>query len=111
MKDKLEKRIQAEIIAMLRNKGWYVMNMHGSMYQSGFPDLFATHSRCGCRLIEVKKPKMKGSRFTASQREKFPKIVANGTPIFILTEASEAEYAKLFQPSNYWQFANGNFLT
>jgi hypothetical protein len=110
MGDKLESKIQKEIIDMLRVKGWFVMNMHGSVFQSGFPDLFATHPNCGCRLIEVKKPMMKGSRFTPAQMEKFPLIIANGTPIFILTAATEFEYQKLFAHSNYWQFANGHFI-
>jgi len=110
MADRLESKIQKEIMDMLRLKGWYVINMPGNATLSGFPDLFATHSQCGCRLIEVKKPLMKGSRFTTAQHDKFPKIVANGTPIFILTAGTETEYLKLFKPSNYWQFANGHFM-
>lgn len=70
------------------------------MYQSGFPDLFATHYSFGGRWIEVKLPGMKGSRFTVAQWEHFPKMIAHGTGIWILTGATLEEYAKLFQPFN-----------
>lgn len=87
---------------MLRDKGWHVENIHGSMFQSGLPDLFACSSKYGMRWIEVKLPQMKGSRFTAAQIEKFPKLEANGCPVYILTAATDAEYKKLFGPSNFY---------
>lgn len=89
---------------MLRIKGWYVMETHGNMYQSGFPDLFATHSKYGCRWIEVKLPKMKGSKFTPAQIDCFPKLCANGAGVWILTGDSDSEYQKLFSRFNWWQF-------
>jgi hypothetical protein len=74
------------------------------MYQSGFPDLYATHAKYGCRWIEVKLPGMKKSRFTKAQMTEFPKLVNNGTPIWILTGATEYEYRKLFQPCNWMEY-------
>lgn len=99
-----ERRIQDKIIAMLRIKGWYVMETHGNMYQSGFPDLFACHSKHGQRWIEVKLPGMKGSKFTPAQIEHFPKICANGSGVWILTGDSAKEYKKLFARHNWWQY-------
>lgn len=86
---------------MLRDKEWFVKQTHGNMFQSGFPDLFATHYKYRIRWIEVKLPDMKGSHFTNAQLETFPKMVANGAGIWILTAATEEEYAKLFKPSNF----------
>ena len=61
-----ERVIQDAIIKMLRYKGWHVMETHGNIYQKGFPDLFACHSKYGHRWIEVKLPEMRGSKFTAA---------------------------------------------
>ena len=85
---------------MLTLRGWYVKSTHGNLYQSGFPDVYATHYTHGVRWIEVKLPDMKGSKFTDAQWEVFPKLLANGTRIWILTAATEFEYAKLFKPCN-----------
>lgn len=99
-----EAKIQEQIITMLRNRDWFVKNMHGNMYQAGFPDLFACHKLYGIRLIEVKLPEMKGSRFTRAQLDTFPKLQANGAKIWILTGATEHDYKSLLKPSNYQQF-------
>jgi hypothetical protein len=97
-----ERIIQNAIIDMLKLKDWYVMETHGNMFQRGFPDLYATHTKYAGRFIEVKNPD--GYSFTAAQLECFPKLIANGTNIFILTAATEDEYQKLFRPCNYWQY-------
>ena len=95
-----EAKIQKDIINYLTVRGWFVMQTHGNMYQSGFPDLYATHYKYGARWIEVKLPEMKGSRFTVAQMEKFPKLRANGTRIWVLMGANDMEYSKLFKPDN-----------
>ena len=89
---------------MLRIKGWFVKPTHGNMYQSGFPDLFACHSRYGQRWIEVKLPGFKGSKFTGAQLNDFAKLCANGSGVWILTAATEEEYQKLFSRSNWWTY-------
>ena len=99
-----EKDIQDAIINFLTLRGWWCKNMHGNMYQSGFPDIFACHSKYGIRLIEVKLPDMKGSKFTPAQLVDFPKMRANGARIWVLTAAKESEYAKLFKPDNIREF-------
>jgi hypothetical protein len=99
-----EKIIQDAIKDFLKIKDWYVMQTHGNMYQSGFPDLFACHSRYGQRWIEVKLPEMKGSKFTPAQLDCFPKLCAHGSGVWVLTAATEAEYAKLFKRPNWWTY-------
>lgn len=96
-----EAKIQDAIIRFLRYREWFVKATHGSAFQSGFPDLYATHSRYRQRWIEVKLPDMKGSRFTPAQLEVFPKISAHGAGIWIMTAATESEYRKLFRPPNW----------
>jgi len=102
-----EAKIQAAIKDFLTLRGWYVRSTHGSAFSQGWPDLFVCHSRYGIRWVEVKLPKMKGSHFTAAQIEDFPKFIANGAPIWIMTAATEHEYKVLFEPSNYWKYKSG----
>lgn len=97
-----EAKVQAAIIAMLRNKEWFVKATHGNMYQSGYPDLFCCHRRYGHRWVEVKLPK--GSRFTPAQVQDFPMFCANGSGVWILIAATETEYRKLFKPPNWWHY-------
>lgn len=102
VKDGPEKVIEDKIREMLTLKGWFVVKTHGSQFQSGLPDLYATHSRYGARWIEVKNPD--SFSFTPAQMETFPKLIANGTQVWVLTAGTEEEYEKLFKPHNYWQF-------
>jgi len=88
--------IRADLILFLQSRGWYVEIMHGSLYQSGIPDLFCTHKIHGQRWIEVKLPGMQGSMFTKQQEDKFPKLSNNGAGVWILTAATDVEYKKLF---------------
>lgn len=99
-----EAKIQRDLITLLRSREWFVMATHGNMYQTGFPDLFATHSRYGPRWIEVKLPNMRGSRFTAAQLEVFPKLCAHGSGVWVLTAATEYEYEKLFKKFNWYTY-------
>jgi hypothetical protein len=99
-RDSEEARIQADIIRFLRQREWYVKETHGNMYQSGFPDLYCSHSMYGIRWIEVKKPK--GYCFTPAQMDNFPKMCANGSGVWIMTEASESQYRfVLTKPCNW----------
>ena len=96
--------IQNDVIKMLLMKGWYVVRVPGSKLLSGMPDLFATSSKYGQRLIEIKLPNMEGSRFTPAQLDRFPKLAANGSGVWVLTAATEYEYDLLFRAQNYWAF-------
>ena len=99
-----EAKIKDQIIDYLTQRGWIVKVTHGSQYQNGLPDLYCTHKLHGPRWIEVKLPNMEGSKFTKAQVEWFPKLSANGTPIWILTAATDAEYKKLFLQENWFLY-------
>lgn len=96
--------IRAKVITLLQGRGWIVRIVHGSLYQSGLPDLYATHKQYGPRWIEVKLPNMIGSRWTAAQQKTFPELSSNGSPIWIMVSDSESEYRKLFQPENWLEY-------
>lgn len=97
-----EEIILQRIVKMLRYEGWFVLRTHGNEFQQGVPDLIATHSRYGLRLIEVKNPK--SYKFTGAQLEVFPKLVANGTGVWILVNDTPEEYNKLFKGCNWYQY-------
>lgn len=99
-----EAKIQQAIRDKLTLLGWFVKRTHGNAFTDGWPDLFACHSSHGQRWIEVKLPDMKGSSFTPAQIRDFPKFIANGSGVWILTGDSEAEIEKLFKPPNYWYY-------
>jgi hypothetical protein len=68
----------------------------------GLPDLFCCHRSYGARWVEVKRPV--GYSFTPAQVELFPKLIAHGVGVWIINDASETEYKKLFGPSNFWTY-------
>ena len=95
-----EKIIQIAIVKKLRLLGWFVKETHGNLYQSGFPDIYATHKEYGSRWIEVKNPKR--YKFTPAQLRDFPLFTANGADIWVLGGANEI--GKLFKPANWYQY-------
>lgn len=102
-----EAKVQEQIVKFLKLRDWFVQRIHGNKYQAGMPDLFICSRRFGSRWLEIKLPT--GSIFTADQREVFPAMTAAGVGIWIMTAASEAEYAKLWRPANWYQyFHEGN---
>lgn len=102
-----EKQIRDAIRDYLVLRKWFVVITHGNAFQSGLPDLFATHAKYGPRWIEVKLPKMKGSQFTQAQNFTLPNMEANGTPVWVLTGADDYNYAKLFKRSNLGLYLMG----
>ncbi len=100
-----EYKIQQKIIKYLEAREWYVKVMTGTMYQWGIPDLLACHKKYGIKFIEVKNPE--SYSFTAAQHSEFPKFQAHGVPIYILTAANEANYKRLWEPSNLWKYMTG----
>jgi hypothetical protein len=99
-----EAKIQEAVVKYLRDREWLVKHLVGNMYQSGWPDLWASHSKYGHRWIEIKLPGMKGSRFTPAQLEWFPKLCAHGSGVWIMTAAAHTEYEKLWKPPNWWVY-------
>ncbi len=97
--------IQDALIKYLRERGWFVKPTHGNMYQHGLPDLYVAKRRYGSRWIEVKYiPHLK---FTPAQWEDFPRMIAEGIGIWVLTAATEKEYQKLFDKPNLWVYMGG----
>ena len=97
-----ELEIRTDLVAMLTLRGWYCIITHGNLYQSGLPDVYACHKSYGARWVEVKNPKK--YPFTPAQLEVFPKLGAHGVGVWVLTEATEAEYNKLFKPANWYTY-------
>ncbi len=97
-----EKAIQLAIIAMLEKKSWFCKSTHGSVYQSGFPDVYACHQTFGARWIEVKNKEK--YQFTAAQLKDFHMMNAHGVGIWVLSAATEEEYKKLFGPQNWYTY-------
>lgn len=95
-----EAKIQDAITLMLESKGWTVLPTHGNMYMRGFPDLYCGHLIHKQRWIEVKN--LARYKFTNAQLERFP-LISKFAGIWILTGATEGEYAKLFSLPN-WSF-------
>lgn len=103
-----EWHIQRRLKAFLKTRGWMVRQTHGNLFQVGFPDLFISHLRWGQRWIDCK---VEGRyEFTKAQRREWPVWDAAGTGIWILTDATQEEYDKLFKPPNwrdYWKSSYG----
>jgi hypothetical protein len=98
---KQETIIQKKIMEFLKLRDWYCKNTHGNIYQGGLPDIYACHRRHGTRWIEVK---MEKYNFTPAQIDTFSELTAKGVGIWILTDATEFEYNKLFEPANWHWF-------
>ena len=97
-----EDKIVAKIVKYLRMKKWVTYNMHGNIYQSGIPDLYATHKFYGGRWIEVKNPG--AYRFTTAQLDVFPEMCRNGSGVWVLVAGTDEEYQKLFKPYNWYLY-------
>lgn len=99
-----EAEIQAALIQELEKRGWIVKSTHGNLYQSGFPDLFATHKQHGQRWIEVKRPERTGDLFTPAQREFFPKLYFNGSGVWVLVGETQDQINLLFKRPNVMDY-------
>lgn len=97
-----EAHIQAAVVRYLREREWFVKETHGNAFQSGFPDVHATHAKWRQRWIEIKYPY--AFKFTPAQMRDYPLFNANGSPIWIMTAAWDEEYEKLFKPSNLSEY-------
>jgi len=94
--------IQKKVCKFLRERGWFVKEVVSGAFFMGMPDLYIAKRTYGSRWVEIKNPT--GYRFTAAQMEVFPRLASEGIGIWILTAATEEEYAKLFKQANWWQF-------
>lgn len=99
--DPLEAEIQDNIEKKLILLKWFVKPTHGSIYQSGFPDLFCAHEKYGIRWLEVKRPTKYS--FTPAQIRVFPQMSAARVGIWIATSPHEVPDL-FFRPANWWTF-------
>lgn len=97
-----ELKIRNAFVEFLQGRGWLCEIMVGNQFQKGVPDLFIGHLRHGSRWIDTKVPGK--YTFTKAQIDKWPKWEQVGVGIWIITAATEEEYAKLFQPPNFRQY-------
>jgi len=100
--------IQQAIIKFLTVRGWHVERLIGNAYQSGLPDLYICHRKFGQRWVEIKNKDQ--YEFTRAQKAKFPVLDSFKVGIWIMTDATEDEYDKLFDPPNwecYWKASYG----
>jgi hypothetical protein len=99
-----EYHIQEALVEFLESRGWLVERMIGNAYQQGIPDLYCFHPSWGERWIDVK---VEGRySFTKAQKTKWPLWESFGCPIWILTDATQEQYDKLFDKPNwrdYWK--------
>jgi hypothetical protein len=86
--------IQQRILKFLRERGWFCKVMAASSFMVGMPDIYACKRTYGSRWIEVKNKE--NYRFTPAQLEVFPRLAAENVGVWILTDATEDEYQKLF---------------
>jgi len=108
-----EYKIQAEVTRFLRARGWHVERLvggevRGGAVQSGLPDLVIGHPRWGVRFVEIKNEA--SYEMTKAQKLKFPVLAKFGFGIWILTEATEEQYERLFKEPNwryYWKAKYG----
>lgn len=99
-KGRPEDAIVDAIRIFLVSRGWFVKKTHGSMFSAGWPDLWACHRMYGHRWIEVK---TKTGRYTKDQLKMFPKFCENGSGVWTMTEASEAQYKAVVSGKPNWR--------
>ena len=101
--------IQKRIISFLEKRGWLVEKMHGNAFQKGIPDLYCFKPLLNPpeglhRWVDAK---VKGRyKYTKDQCQKWPKWERIGLGVWIMVDATEEEYSKLFGPPNfrlYWK--------
>jgi hypothetical protein len=97
-----EAPIKRAIVKYLQERKWLVVVTHGNMFQSGLPDLYCAHIEHGQRWIEVKNPLK--YHFTKAQMYLFPELFKHGVGVWVLVDATKAEYDKLWEPPNFHRF-------
>ncbi len=97
-----EHHIQEDIRKFLAIREWVTMRTHGNSFQRGFPDLYCLHHLHGARWVEVKK--LPGGVFTKAQLTVFGQISRTQHGVWVITAATEAEYAKLMRKENWTNY-------
>lgn len=97
IKTNTKNELRDKIADFLRMRDWFVLTLHSNGYQYGLPNMFATHKTYRSRWIHAKG----NSQYTSAQLESFPKMLAFGSGVWVLTGADNSEYTKLWKPSNW----------
>lgn len=81
-------RITASAVSALRGLGAMVVYLdpEGGNGRGGLPDLLVTHSRCGVRLLEMKRP---GGRLNEAQKDWHARWLGAGGPAVIVCHSVE----------------------
>lgn len=93
--------MQIQVENKLRALKWYVKRMHGSLYQSGVPDIYVAHMSYGARWIECKN--LAGFHFTVAQLQEFHLLAAARIGIWVVTDVKQVPDI-LFKPPNWHTF-------
>jgi len=109
---KPETILQKNLIKFLQSKGWVTKETHGSAYSSGWPDLFIFRRIGTAKLwrpgdhkwIDTKILRNGKIHLTEAQHTFWPIMLKNGQGIWIMTEVSDREYKKLFEPPNLVEY-------
>ena len=96
-----EMEIQIKIETKLSLLQWYVKRIHGSIYQSGLPDLYLCHVKYGQRWLEIKHPER--YRFTEPQLKEFRLISMRRVGIWVAQAVHEVPEL-LHKPPNWHTF-------
>ena len=98
-----EDALQDRIVKFLEQRGWHVEETHGNAYQKGIPDLFAWNEKLQLfRWIDVKI--LDNYRYTKHQCQKWTEWETKGLGVWIMVDATEQEYSRLFQPPNFREY-------
>jgi hypothetical protein len=97
-----EDKIRNDFIKYLKVRDWICKITHGNAYQYGFPDVYCAHRIYGQRWVEIKLPSR--ATFTGDQINFFKKLTSVGVGIWIVTDSSDYEYSKLFNPPNWFYY-------
>lgn len=102
VKSQPELTIRSAVRDFLTARGWHVEIMHGNQFQHGIPDLWTWHAQWNFRWIDTKTPKK--NSLTKRQCQKWPIWEKKGIGVWIMVEATQAEYDKLMGPPNFRDF-------
>lgn len=104
-KPKLEKEHYKDIRTFMQSKGWLLLKITGSIYQVGYPDVYATHKEHGPRWIETKRPE--SGKLSSEQIEVFTALTAHGAGVWIMETVED--YPNLFGRANWWRWCVKDF--
>lgn len=98
-REPLEEQIVSKLRPFMHERGWLTEKTVGSLYSSGWPDLYCWHRTWKQRWVEVKRP---GGRLEPTQIKRFKRWERTGLGVWILTGIDD--YQLLFKDPNWWHW-------